>query len=63
MSTKNDITGDSLTSRANTQQYRDNYDLIFGKKSGRGETSSIQRIEEDGTTSWADKPASESAQQ
>jgi len=29
MSTKNDVTGDSIISRSNTQQYRDNYDRIF----------------------------------
>lgn len=29
---KNDITGDSIASRASTQQYRDNYDRIFGNK-------------------------------
>ena len=29
---KNDITNDSLTSRVNTQQYRDNYDRIFGNR-------------------------------
>jgi hypothetical protein len=29
MSSKNDITGDSLTSRVATEQYRDNYDRIF----------------------------------
>jgi hypothetical protein len=32
MSTKNDITGDSLTSRVSNQNYRDNYDRIFGSK-------------------------------
>jgi hypothetical protein len=33
MATKNDITGDSLISKANTKAYENNYDLIFGKKS------------------------------
>jgi len=32
MTSNNDITGDSLKSRASTQQYRDNWDLIFGSK-------------------------------
>lgn len=32
MSTKNDITGDSLISKVNTETYRDNYDKIFNKK-------------------------------
>lgn len=30
---KNDITGDSLTSRTSTQQYRDGWDRIFNKES------------------------------
>jgi hypothetical protein len=29
--TKNDVTGDKLQSKTNTQQYRDNWDLIFKK--------------------------------
>jgi len=29
MSTTNDVTGDSLTSKASTKKYRDNYDNIF----------------------------------
>jgi hypothetical protein len=32
MTSKNDITGDSLTSRVATEQYRDNYDKIFRSK-------------------------------
>jgi len=32
MATKNDVTGDSLISKASNQQYRDNYDAIFKKK-------------------------------
>lgn len=32
MNCKNDITGDSLRTRASTEQYRNNYDVIFGKK-------------------------------
>ena len=31
MATKNDITGDSLISKTNSEAYRNNYDLIFGK--------------------------------
>lgn len=31
MSTKNDITGDSITSKKNTDLYRDNWERIFGK--------------------------------
>ncbi len=29
---KNDVTGDALRSRPTTEKYRDNWDLIFGKK-------------------------------
>ena len=32
MATKNDITGDSLTSKASTKAYDDGWDRIFGKK-------------------------------
>ena len=32
MATHNDITGDALISKTNTDAYRNNYDLIFGKK-------------------------------
>lgn len=32
MATKNDITGDSISSRVATQSYRDGWDAIFAKK-------------------------------
>ena len=32
MATHNDITGDALVSRQSNENYRNNYDLIFGKK-------------------------------
>ena len=32
MVSRNDITGDTLKSRANSRAYRDNWDNIFGKK-------------------------------
>lgn len=32
MAAKNDITGDSIQTRGISNAYRDNYDLIFGKK-------------------------------
>lgn len=31
MTSKNDITGDKLQTKAASQEYRNNYDLIFGK--------------------------------
>lgn len=32
MTAKNDITGDSIKSKNNSDAYRDNWDRIFGKK-------------------------------
>ena len=32
MATKNDVTGDMLISRVPSDAYKNNYDLIFGKK-------------------------------
>jgi hypothetical protein len=32
MATRNDITGDLIATRQITDTYRNNYDLIFGKK-------------------------------
>jgi len=32
MTTKNDITGDSLRSKTNNKNYRDNWDKAFGKQ-------------------------------
>lgn len=32
MAAKNDITGDSIQTRGSSDAYRNNYDLIFGKK-------------------------------
>ena len=32
MAAKNDITGDSIQTRGVSDAYRNNYDLIFGKK-------------------------------
>lgn len=33
MATKNDVTGDTISSKSNSDAYRDGYDAIFGKKS------------------------------
>ena len=30
--TTNDVTGDAIKSRSSSDSYRNNYDLIFGKK-------------------------------
>jgi hypothetical protein len=32
MPSRNDVTGDNLVSRTNNDQYRSNWDRIFGKK-------------------------------
>lgn len=32
MTAKNDITGDSIQTRGTTEEYRNNYELIWGKK-------------------------------
>ena len=31
MTTKNDVTGDKIQTKSTSQQFRDNYDLIFKK--------------------------------
>lgn len=33
MATSNEVTGDKLISKSSTQEYRDNFDRIFKKKS------------------------------
>lgn len=35
MAARNDITGDNIASRANTDTYETNYESIFGKKEKR----------------------------
>ena len=40
MPTRNDVTGDTLVSRTNSDQYRSNYDRIFGKKKSKESTNS-----------------------
>lgn len=37
MTTKNEITGDSLITRASSEAYRNNWDKIFGKKKDKQE--------------------------
>ncbi len=34
--TNNDITGDTIHTRPNSKEYRDNWDKIFGKKESEG---------------------------
>ena len=47
MASRNDITGDAIQTRVITDTYRNNYDLIFGKK------------KKDETTTTADDPVQE----
>lgn len=42
MVAKNDITGDSIMSKVNSDSFRDNFDRIFGKK------KNVQKQEADG---------------
>jgi len=35
MTTKNDVTGDSMVSKETTDVYRNNWDAIFGKPRGK----------------------------
>ena len=54
MATRNDITGDALVSKRSNENYRNNYDLIFGKKknvqkpeaTGDGEEVSMSELRE-----------------
>lgn len=32
MASRNDVTGDEIKSRGNNEQYKNNWDAIFGKK-------------------------------
>lgn len=37
MATKNDVTGDEIKSKVSSEQYRENYDKIFRKKTRAAE--------------------------
>jgi len=43
MATSNDITGDSIQTKTNTDQYRDGWDRIFGKKK-KPETNEVPAV-------------------
>lgn len=51
MAAKNDITGDSIQTRGISEAYRNNYDLIFGKKKPKSEPEQelSQKEPDDGT--------------
>lgn len=44
MATTNDITGDSIQTKTNTDQYRDGWDRIFGKKK-KPETNEVPAVD------------------
>ena len=44
MATKNDITGDSIQTRGVSNAYRDNYDLIWGKKDKKKKESDNDEV-------------------
>ena len=48
MATHNDITGDALVSRLANENYRNNYDRIFGKKKGNDNAGQDQVEAADG---------------
>ena len=48
MATKNDVTGDSLITKASSDAYRNNYDLIFKKKEPVGDAVGVSDSEEQG---------------
>jgi hypothetical protein len=48
VATKNDITGDSIKSKGLSQQGRDNWDRIFGKKNQRHKQQDMTELNGDG---------------
>lgn len=50
MATRNDITGDELKSKTNSDSYRDNYDRIFGNKRRKDIEQSTQTATGEPTT-------------
>lgn len=46
--TKNDVTGDSIQSKALSKQGRDNWDNIFGKKNQKVKQKSMTELNWDG---------------
>ena len=44
MASINDITGDSIQTKATTKDYRDNYDRIFGKKVSQDTEEALEEM-------------------
>lgn len=51
MTARNDITGDSIVTKASSDAYRDNFDAIFGKKKDCKVDQFSSRMCEKGTKS------------
>lgn len=47
MPSRNDVTGDNLISRSNNDQYRNNWDRIFGKKEDKEEETEKKEDKEE----------------
>lgn len=47
MTAKNDVTGDAIKSKVNSEEYRNNWDAIFGKKEKTEEPSSKEETKND----------------
>ncbi|MGY8866526.1 MAG: hypothetical protein ACKVJK_12995 [Methylophagaceae bacterium] len=48
MAARNDITGDSITSKTTSEKYRDNWDAIFGKKDQKAKQQDMTELNGDG---------------
>jgi len=53
MSSFNDITGQQMKTKAATDQYRDGWDKIFGKKKAEQPPVDVENVEAD----YTDRPA------
>lgn len=70
MATHNDITGDALVSRQANENYRNNYDRIFGKKkekqnvgtSANGSAVSVSSVSSAGSTGTCGESGSDNSQ-
>jgi len=43
MTSRNDVTGDSLKTKPSSNEYRSNWDAIFGKKKEQNETTKEEK--------------------
>ena len=52
MATKNDITGDSISTKQVTDKYRDNWDKIFGQKEAAPPKDQIEKQRQMTELNW-----------